>query len=213
VRHVITFGMGVGAGLLLALVARTIPDESAPRLLSEDREPATREGPTRRTEVTPVGPIGAGVSCEERVKQLELKNTVLEGQLQLLGGGRVEWPEDTLDVFGPEAIQAWLHADLPKLDSLELMELDCEEFPCIAFLRYAEGMPASSSVVEPLRGAFQERTDGQGNARVHVMGTPHGAFAALTLGPGGLSEDRVLEQRLGVRIQQMSELHTAEPTE
>ncbi len=95
---------------------------------------------------------------EEELDQLRMEATLARGQLGHYEGTPQPWPDDVPAAFQPEGMESALEKVLAESKDLELMEFDCEEFPCVAVIRsHAEG----SDWIEGIRGQLED-TDALG---------------------------------------------------
>ena len=145
-------------------------------------------------------PSAAPSACPDELATARTENAVLTEQLRLLGGARSEWPADVPAVASASAVRAWIDGAVAKAPGVSLEELDCDEFPCVAFVRYPDGAPGSSAVIDPITAAFRE-AGGAPLASVFVL--DHQSYAAIGLAPAPL--DPTTLQRLQVRDHALAE--------
>ena len=133
-----TFALGLvtGAALSLAAVALFTDDDApAPYV-----EPAT-EAATATTQRV-VERVTVQGDCDERVAELEAEVQRL-GLLGAIASGRVEghegveqvWPSELPGRFTPAAVEASVREALEQVEGGELLEVDCSEYPCIAWMQ------------------------------------------------------------------------------
>ena len=72
---------------------------------------------------------------EEELDGLRMEATLARGQLGHYEGTAQPWPDDVPASFRPEAFESALEKALANAENLELLELDCQEFPCVAVIR------------------------------------------------------------------------------
>lgn len=100
---------------------------------------------------------------------LEFQERLLRGQVQLLGGLPVPWPEGV----DPAVTEAELVPRLEALDAetpeVEVLDVDCAEFPCLILVE----------------------TSGPDTASAGVSGRDGEAFAAALGVPGGVTSAKV----------------------
>ena len=116
------------------------------RTSSEDLAEASREELTDR-----VGEL------EAELAGLRFEQQVSRGRLSSHEGAPQDWPEDVPEPFEPEAFKEAVAATFDGIDELELVSVDCEEFPCFAVVRsYVEGDSWSQSVQDQLEVLGQD---------------------------------------------------------
>lgn len=194
---VFTVGVAVGAaGVLLRTRSPTAPLAVAPSASAPSAPPpASVAVPTDLP------------ACAQQVSALTVENSVLRKQLASYGGVRSEWPEQVAAAYEPQNVRDWLTEALPGLP-VTLEQLDCDEYPCLMVVRYADGEPAASTVVDPLRDGFVAETGGSARPFVGVYATAHASFAILAFAPPDLDVDA--DRRLQVRVDELGEALSAE---
>jgi len=73
---------------------------------------------------------------EQELTQLRLAQQFAQGQLNRLEGDRQPWPADLADVWREPSLQASFQAAAESSTAFALLELDCEEFPCVAYFAH-----------------------------------------------------------------------------
>lgn len=112
---------------------------------------------------------------EDQLAMKDLEGAIQRGRIAAVEGHVQEWPKGLPEVMQPAAFEAWLRDEVAASDDLDLLEVNCDEYPCYAII---EGDPGS---VGPGEGASLL----QGLAE--NSGEPLGIFnmASVTGGPGG----------------------------
>ncbi len=194
-------GVLVGGALGVAAMARREPPEaSCPEVRGvEPSGIAPPPGPR------PVADAPTA-SREPGREELLQENAVLRGQLAALGGAPSPWPDPVPPPLREAELAAWLAEIEPELPA-ERVALDCAEFPCLAVYVHDPDQPASTAVLRPLADAFDERAAGVGRARMHLRGTPDGAFVAVAFGPADQEGLARLEVRAEALLEAEAEAH------
>ncbi|MEY3211158.1 MAG: hypothetical protein RIT28_1639, partial [Pseudomonadota bacterium] len=85
--------------------------------------------------------------------RLRFENDVLRGQLRAAEGAEQPWPKDAPDALREPSFGRSVQASLD--DDMRLIELDCGEFPCIAFVEMPDEADRSESVVQRLQAQLK----------------------------------------------------------
>jgi hypothetical protein len=102
---------------------------------------------------------------EDQLEAAQFETAVAKGQLKRVEGTPMEWPADTPDVLRAEGFEAYVRDELAHIDQAELLQIDCDEYPCVAVVR-------STAQDEHWQDAFDNITDGfkdEGAGEVSVM--------------------------------------------
>ncbi len=86
---------------------------------------------------------------EQELEALEFQGAVQRGRLAAVEGSSQPWPEDLDQALQPSAFQASLDAAVIGREDLELLEVNCDEFPCYAVLRSHSEHPEWAHEVGP----------------------------------------------------------------
>lgn len=163
-----------------------------------------------RTVTTSVRPPHVTTLHDENACQVELErltdayerasvqNKLLKGQLSLYGGDPIEWPREHEKLR--EMMPGWVQEQLLASDDLALSHVDCEEYPCIAAIRYSEELSSSSTHVLPLAESFEEEFGGSSQARLSC--DEEGCMAAVVFQPSSQIEEAMipgLQTRIDIR--------------
>lgn len=98
------------------------------------------------------GPEDLGDPKDE-LARLRFENDVLRGQLRAAEGAEQPWPKDAPDALREPAFGQTVRAALDE--DMRLLELDCDEFPCIAFVEMPDEENRSESVVNRLQAQLK----------------------------------------------------------
>lgn len=200
-RSILVFALGAAAGVLGAALWSRPAVSAGPA-----SRPATRAAAPSAALAPRLSPPADLPACVDQLDALSVQLAVLEKQLAAYGGARAEWPDDAPAAVRPEAVRAWLEEEMQG-EPVSLETLDCDEYPCVAVFRYAEGQPTSTEVIGPLHDAFEARTGGR--SPVALYGAPHGAFAILAATPRDLTAQA--QERLTVRLREAGDQLTETP--
>ncbi len=88
-------------------------------------------------------------AAEKALAEAKFEGALTRGQLQAVQGVPSEWPKDVLPAVSPERFKAELEAQLADVPDVEISHVDCEEYPCIAAIRYT-GASSDDSWQKPI---------------------------------------------------------------
>lgn len=174
----------------------TLRPEGAPPVAA--RAPEERSPPAQVDDQ-----LGA---LEEEVARLRFENTVVKGQLSAHMGEPIPWPEHVSAAVSPGGFEERLAAAVAEVEGLELTELRCEEYPCMAVITgvgdEAELHGSVAAMEEALRDAIPE----EDVAAMILAGIDQsdGADAVLTLSVAALDkpEDGRADPAVTERVEQ-----------
>jgi anti-sigma factor RsiW len=187
----------------------TIPSRTAPPLA-----PARVVAPVTESPPPSTAELQARIAhLEQALAASEAVAAISRGQLALAqGGDPVPWPTSTAEALQPEAFRASLDAFAAEQEGLEVVTVDCDEYPCVALVRLDDADAELRDVLQP---HLDQLVDSMGGGAVSVSASNHAwddqevqlvGFAIAEpdqMGPGS---------ELGKRIQYRSELLTDEVT-
>ncbi len=75
-------------------------------------------------------------AAEKALAEAKFEGALTRGQLQAVQGVPSEWPKDVPEAVTPERFKAELEARLADVPDIEISHVDCDEYPCIAAIRY-----------------------------------------------------------------------------
>lgn len=111
-------------------------------------------------------PVTEGSPSVDEVAALTARIAELEQALREVGpvasvspGGEAEplpWPPERLSDFEPEAFAETLRAALEGREDLELVEVDCEEYPCLAVVESFAPSDAWEDEIEDVTGELED---------------------------------------------------------
>lgn len=158
---------------------------AAPTSLSV-RAPGTTSEPVAAAE-TPA----AGEPPSDEIGRLRFENALYRGQLARLQGEPQPWPESVPAHLVPEAFEAAVRAGAEASGLGEVVGIDCDEYPCIAFVELPEG--SGIETIKPATEALADHVQaGDEGARVLQMlslDDDHGGMVALAVLPAEESPD------------------------
>lgn len=127
----------------------------------------------------------------EELARLRLENNMLRGQLRAAEGAEQPWPKDAPDALREPSFGRSVNAALD--DDMRLVELDCSEFPCIAFVEMPDEAHRSDSVVERLQAQLKpvigEDMGVMAMERGYRTETGAGRVLALAVSPASLMNE------------------------
>ncbi len=106
-------------------------------------------------------------SLRDALRRAELEASVARSQLETVTGRPSDWPDDLPEAWTAEATRARLDALATDVPGLEVAELDCSEYPCIAVFQV------------PLAG--DPEADRAVMDRIHEQGAPADDVGAMTM--------------------------------
>ena len=164
-------GGAVGGAIVTVAVlkgtATVTTDEAAPATL--------HAGETRRISTEPRSPrapaaIPEGEAPEQTIARLQadlealqaqlgqarFTGAVASGQLEAHVGVPQDWPDDLDPALQPDAMRARAQAVADAHEGVELVEVDCSEYPCITILSPTEMSEAWTDQLRPAAEALAE---------------------------------------------------------
>lgn len=131
-------------------------DTTPVRLAAPPAPPAPPRAPT-----PPAPPADDGSA--DRIAQLEFENTLLRGALERHEGQPRSFPSDYPGDLLPAAFEASVRPLVDLEEDLDLVGVDCAEYPCVAWVEAMGDKEAEwSGRLSSLKGRF-EQNDGWGN--------------------------------------------------
>ncbi|MED5372050.1 MAG: hypothetical protein VX899_13615 [Myxococcota bacterium] len=140
---------------------------------------SSRVGPDRARVTSPVPrgaelaegtpqaePEGAPESTEAlkgELERLQLQNDFLQGQLTAMGATPNPWPEALDAAFTPEAFEDTVSGALADFPDVELLDVDCSEYPCVAIFE-DQGVEKGRESMEAFRTATTDALGGDLNS-------------------------------------------------
>ncbi len=142
-------------------------------------------------------PAGAATSTEEELARLRAENEALrfenalvKGNLTAHEGQPMAWPDDLPERLRPDGFAAMVEAAVADVEGVELVEVDCAEFPCIGVLRSTEAGPGweeqASAVPKGLAADLGEDYGAMVMARGEDDGTGPVMLMGFALMPPGV---------------------------
>ena len=170
--------LGAAAGLVLGIAAtlivttampgnpRTVEDEAAaatPTTAVAKTRAAPAPVPDRPTEITivPTQVQSYIQSLEDKVDELEMQNTLITAQLAGTGGQALAWPPDIAAAFQDEGFREAIQKAAEADDGVELADVDCSEYPCMAYFEIADPEQGMHERIKGVTGALQEGLGGE----------------------------------------------------
>ena len=197
-QRILAVVFGGAVGRVALLLVPTVPGDAAPS--SVDGSSASAAAAARAacaSEAQAAQDRVVGLRAERRA--LDLQERLLRGQTQLVGGVPVPWS----DAVDPALTEAELVPRLEALDAatpaVEVLDVDCSEFPCLILVETTGPETASAGYDNPGAEAFSTAlglNDGVYASKVG-SGEATRAFALLVAHPG--ETDPLLAKRLEVR--------------
>lgn len=140
---------------------------------------------------------------ERRLAAVELENAIMRGQLQNRLGSPLGFPADLPPIYRPDGFAAAARQVVDRVPGTELVQTDCEEYPCIAFYRAAG---SDGSWAERLDAVLADQYGDQSSVFVSAMRTEDDGvgetIAAVAVTPeGDDATRREVRTRLDTRIE------------
>ncbi|GEM_PF-6728913 len=130
-----SFAAGAIAGAAAALAWTSFDDEAseAPEQAAVEADTTTRRVVER---VTVEGDCGDRVAeLEAEVQRLSLMGAIASGRVEGHEGTEQPWPDELPGRFTAASVEASVEAALEQVEGGELLEVDCSEYPCIAWMQ------------------------------------------------------------------------------
>jgi hypothetical protein len=74
--------------------------------------------------------------AKQELAEAQFEGALTRGQLQALQGTPSPWPGELPEAFQPEHFRENLQARLQDIPDVEIAEVDCSEYPCVAAVHY-----------------------------------------------------------------------------
>ncbi len=164
-------GAMTGVGVTLLVVGLAL-DEEAPEPYASVADAETTSERRVVERVTVQGDCDERVSeLEAEVQRLSLLGAIASGRVEGHEGIEQAWPEALPDRFTPEGVEAAVAAALEEVEGGELLEVDCSEYPCIAWMQsHLDADPEVwTSSFTPVHEALGQGEDGV-DLSVHSYG-------------------------------------------
>jgi len=157
---------------------------------------------------------------QKELAALHVQRAFLKGQLSRHIGEIADWPKDLPNAYEPGAFEEALTAAMAGTEDLEVLGVDCDEYPCVAFLRDhdldREPRPDQRGSAAVADTTDQMKADAYGeNARllnfgrnISRNGTTYRLSAITFLPPGAPDPD--LKKRVDFRVDGAIEDFTTE---
>ena len=142
---------------------------------------------------------------EDQLALKDFEGAIQRGRIAAVEGRAQPWPGDLPPVMRPDAFERRLREEMTSRDELDLLEINCDEYPCYAIIEaepdsFHQGEPPGSALMRALAEETEE---------------PLGVFnmASVTAGPEGElgllgvalvptdRNDDTLTKRLGYRVE------------
>ncbi|MBX2799547.1 MAG: hypothetical protein KTR31_17860 [Myxococcales bacterium] len=94
--------------------------------------------------------------------QAQFTGAVTSGQLEAHVGSPQEWPDDVPEALTPDAMRAKAEQAAQEIDGVELVEVDCAEYPCIVVYESDNIEPGWSDRARPAAEALTEGIENAG---------------------------------------------------
>jgi anti-sigma factor RsiW len=158
-------------------------------------------------------------ALEQQIEESKFESTLVKGQLEAFQGAAQAFPDNHPAAVGPSGFEESLRDALGDIEGVEVAVVDCDEFPCIAYIRPVGEFDRDwhRAPEQAIKGLGEEHYDGDVGVMAMVAmseddnGGPGSAELAIALMPGG-SEDRDVQQRTSFRVRDRFE-QTMHPEE
>ncbi|MBX2804017.1 MAG: hypothetical protein KTR31_40450 [Myxococcales bacterium] len=118
------------------------------------------------------------------IERLQLELALVRGRLTTHEGTPLSWPEDLPPLLAPEAFARAVHGELPLHPDVELLGVDCSEYPCAAVLYSPLDLGGDrdwKSVLQPLADQLPEPWTVQDVVRTTDVGQTSHEVAVLSI--------------------------------
>lgn len=143
---------------------------------------------------------------ERENARLEQENAMVLGSLSTNQGQPMAWPDDLPTALGPDAFRTSVRQTLIVLPDVDLVTVDCSEYPCLAVVQTHDHEPGWEQTV---LGPAQTMADGMGG-QLRLVGTDDTNSPAMQLSFAVLPPDadaNELNARLSYRASVLSGSH------
>ncbi len=93
---------------------------------------------------------------------------------------------------------------------VQLERLVCDEFPCMAVMRYDAGLNASTEHLDPLILQFEDRVGEQASVNSSLWGYEDGSVMVVAFGHEELNADPGVEARMKTRFEELHDQSQAQ---
>lgn len=134
--------------------------------------PTPRQVTTRTTEASPdAAALQAEIDAlSEQLEAAQLQKALARGQLASYQGAPQAWPDDAPEALRAEGFSERLAAALADMAHLELVSVDCDEYPCFAVI---ESHSDSDDWGDDLDAVGQSLKEAYGDALGDEVGVGH----------------------------------------
>jgi hypothetical protein len=145
---------------------------------------------------------------EAQVAALTLQNTFVSGQLAQYQGEARPFPDDAHPWVSPDGFKEHVTAALASVEGLNVRDVDCDEYPCIAIAQSTGTEDELRHLMEGVSAAMKAAPEGEGDLNTMISADMSkndddpAAEATLTLGVALLDATNPDGDDLGPRIQQ-----------
>jgi len=146
-------------------------------------------------------------ALEAELEQLRFEQALTRGQLAQTRGEPEAWPANVDPSLDPDTFEKRLQEALYETEAGELLAIDCEEYPCIAYVELDPTLGLDQ--LTPVLQGLADKVKGDGDPAVMQMvkaGGPEGSdqkLLTMALMPRGEAED--LQKRVEYRAQSAME--------
>ncbi len=144
---------------------------------------------------------------EHELAGLKLQHAFAEGQLNSVNGAPQEFPADLPPAYGPAEFERNVRAGLRGVPGVDLLSMNCEEYPCIAILRTSDTGDDWGKKLGELGVSIKEGAYGE-DAAIHedseLLHGPNGdvRVMAFSTAPAG-GEDENVSTRRAYRVAEL----------
>jgi hypothetical protein len=145
---------------------------------------------------------------EAQVASLTLQNTFVSGQLAQYQGEARPFPDDAHPWVSPEGFKEHVTAALASVEGLNVRDIDCDEYPCIAIAQSTGTEDDLRAMIEGVSAAMKAAPEAEQDLNTTISADMSkddddpAAEATLTLGVALLDATNPDGEDLGPRIQQ-----------
>lgn len=162
-------------------------------------------------------PTSSGRSVEalqQRIAELERENeglamvaTLAQGQLAVVGGEPVEWPQTVPAYQEPERFEAAVLEATAQIPGASVLDIDCREYPCIAHIdldpNEAGTVTDWSAYIEPIGSSLTGGEEDVGvMAMVNQSDGDNGQSSTLSMALSDDDGEGAADQRVESRVRE-----------
>ena len=187
----------VGAALVGALITVLVYQFLVlPRVQARSVQPGTSAAATDKTAAPPPTPAAAPAAdlngrieskeqeiarLQKELGELRQQNTASQARVAEVEGKPRAWPANLPQGYRPDLMEAKLNALLEKSGLGELVDFDCDEFPCVAVIEAKQGGDDWNKKLQSALSELARSPDLGGRVSMSMNGSQHQLGDKITL--------------------------------